>query len=716
MDTDQRAADTANEPTATSSEAQRWRALCERLASDIDAMRAELERARNERDAAEAARREINQRASEGRLSAWTAERERRLAEADLARAKAHIARTQPILRDARTLLISMQSSKFWKVRNAWFRVKQRLNLHADGPQPFWAPELDDTADVWERDAAYNAWLAANRVGPSDLRRMRDTLPLLQVRPTFSVLMPVYETPERFLRAAVESVQAQTYPDWELCIADDASKQPHVREMLEEFAKEDERIKLVFRDSNGHIAASSNSALEIATGEFVALLDHDDLLSPDALYENALVVNRRPDVDVIYSDEDKVDEEGRRREPYFKPDWSPDSLLSRNYVSHLGVYRRSVVNAIGGFRAGFEGSQDYDLILRASEKTSRIEHISRVLYHWRIHEESTASTREQKGYAYDAAIRALNEALERRREPGRIVMSERMPGVYTVRYDLRPGRVSILIPTRDHGEDVDLCLSSLFGRSNYQDIEVVLVDNGSRDRASLQIFGSWANREPTRFKIVPYDVPFNFSRINNFAAQQASGEYMLLLNNDTEVITPDWIEAMIEQAQRPSIGAVGAKLLYDDGTVQHGGVVVGLGGVAGHSHKYFPGDAPGYFGTLQTVNNVSAVTGACMMVRRAVFNQVGGFDETLAIAFNDVDFCLRVRDAGYRNVYLPHVELYHHESKSRGHENTPEKMARFLQEQQIMRDRWRTDETPDPFYNPNLTLDREDYSIGFSIP
>ncbi len=713
MDTDERATPSARDETHRDTGSDRWRALSEQLGAEIDGARAEIARALQAQRAAEARLRELHVRNTEMQISAWAAERERQEAQAELARARAHIARTQPILREARTLLASMQSSKFWKVRNAWFTLKQRAGRHAFGAQPYWVPEVDEAGDVWERDAAYERWLLEHRVRPSDVQRMRDLLPLLTQRPTFSVLMPVYETPEEYLRAAIESVQLQAYPDWELCIADDASRKPHVRKVLEECAADDPRIKLVFRKTNGHIAATSNSALALATGDFVALLDHDDLLSIDALFENALVVNRRADVDIIYSDEDKLDERGRRRDPYFKPDWSPDSLLSRNYVSHLGVYRREVVEEIGGFRLGFEGSQDYDLILRASERTDRIEHIPRVLYHWRIHDESTASSRKQKGYAYDAAVRAIEESLSRRGEPGRVESSDRLPGTYTVRYELHdPGRVSVIIPTRDHGDDVDRCLQSLFERSTYGDIEVVLLDNGTTDRESLRVFGAWAEREPERVKLVAHDVPFNFSSINNYAARHSSGKYLLFLNNDTEILTPDWIEAMVEQAQRPSIGAVGAKLLYDDGTVQHAGVVIGLGGVAGHSHKYFPSDAPGYFGTLQTVNNFSAVTAACLMVRRDVFEEVGGFDEGLAIAFNDVDFCLRLQAAGYYNIYLPHVELSHYESKSRGHENTPEKMERFLREQQFMRERWRTGEAPDPHYNRNLTLNTEDYAIG----
>ncbi|MDB5028566.1 MAG: putative glycosyltransferase [Candidatus Eremiobacteraeota bacterium] len=710
MDTDERAAPSSEEATPQGGAAARQRALTEHLAAEVERARADAARAREEADRAEATLRDLQIRYTEGQIAAWTAERERQTAEAQLARARAHIARTQPILRNAATLLASMQDSKFWKARNRWFEIKQRAGLNASGPQPRWVPDVDDAEAPW---GPYERWLTEHRVRASDVRRMRDMLPLLAHRPKFSVLMPVYDTPERFLREAIESVLAQPYPDWELCIADDASPSPHVRDVLEEYAHADDRVKLVFRETNGHIAAASNSALAIATGEFVALLDHDDLLSLDALFEIALAVNADPAVDVVYSDEDKIDESGRRRDPYFKPDWSPESLLARNYVSHLGVYRRALVESLGGFRIGFEGSQDYDLILRASERTGRIAHVPRVLYHWRSHSASTAETRDQKGYAYDAAVRALDDALARRGEPGRVETHDATPGIYTVRYEIRePARVSVIVPTRDHGEDVEICLRSLFERSTYRDIEVILLDNGSTEPESLRTFGRWLEREPERVKLVRYDAPFNFSAINNHAVTHATGTYLLFLNNDTEAIAPDWIEAMIEQAQRPAIGAVGAKLLYDDGTVQHGGVIIGLGGVAGHSHKHYPGDAPGYFYTLQTVNNYSAVTAACLMVRRAVFDEVGGFDEQLAIAFNDVDLCLRIQAAGYRNVYLPHAVLYHHESKSRGYEDTPAKMARFLAEQRLMRERWRTGEADDPHYNPNLTLVTEDYAIG----
>lgn len=637
-------------------------------------------------------------------------ERDRSALGDELARVRAYAQRTFENARMARTVLRSMQRSKFWRIRNSWFTVKHRLGLHPHGAQPFIDFPLEDLDDIAAGSPGYGYWLREHELRTSERALIAQLLPLLPRTPKISVLMPTYETPERYLRAALDSVVDQLYPHWELCIADDASPSPHVTAVLEEYAALDDRIKLVVRERNGHIAAASNSALALATGEFVALLDHDDVLTRDALFHVALLLGDHPDADMIYSDEDKVDDSGMRRDPYFKPDWSPDSFLGRMYTAHLGVYRRSLVEAIGGFRVGFEGSQDYDLVLRLTERTTKIHHIPRVLYHWRIHEESTAASGGAKEYAFEAGRRALAEALERRGEPGQV---QRLPdlGSYIVRYAIRdPARVSIIVPTRDHADDVERCLSSIFARSTYPDFEVVLLDNGSTDPPALEAFAGWPERDP-RVRVVPYDVPFNFSRINNYAVTQSTGRYLLFLNNDTEVLVDDWLEAMVEQAQRPSIGAVGAKLLYPDGTVQHAGVVLGIGGVAGHSHKYSDGAAHGYFNMLRTVNNYSAVTGACMMIRRDAFQAAGGFDERLAVAFNDVDLCLRLRAAGLYNVVLPHVVLYHHESKSRGHEDTPEKQARFVAEQAVMKERWNVGGLDDPHYSPHLSVMTEDYTI-----
>ena len=504
----------------------------------------------------------------------------------------------------------------------------------------------------------------------------------------------------------------QVYPNWELCLADDRSTKPDVKSILEEYAERDDRIKVVYRSENGHICRTSNSALELATGEYIALLDHDDLLPPHALAKVVQLLNEHPEADFIYSDEDKVDEQNVHKDPFFKPDWCPDSFLSRMYTCHLGVYRRSLVEEVGNFRVGFEGSQDYDLVLRITEQTAEIHHIPDVLYHWRIHSQSTAGKSDAKPYATNAAQKALNEALERRGEPGKVTPRANFPGVYTVRYQIKePKLVSIIIPTKDLADTLDVCLKSIFAKTTYPNYEVIVIDNGSTEAKTARCLKLWQKQQPDRFSYYAYDVPFNYSQINNYAVSKAEGEYLLFLNNDTEVITQDWLEAMVEQVQRPSIGAVGSLLLYPDDTIQHAGVVLGIGGVAGHSHKHLHVSQSGYISQAVSINNYSAVTGACMMCRREVFETVGGFEEKLAIAFNDVDLCLKIASCGYRNIYLPHVKLYHYESKSRGYEDTRAKQARFAAEVNYMRQKWRQLCDRDPCYNPNLTKSHEDYSL-----
>ena len=612
------------------------------------------------------------------------------------------------------TLAINtMQATKFWRLRNAWFLLKHRLGLSKAGPAL--AYDFVDRIEAIKMvgPTPYEKWIARTQPRESDLALMRRTIAHFPATPMFSFIVPVYETPESYLRAMIESVLSQIYPYWELCLVDDASPSPYIGAVLQEYATAEPRIKVHRRESNGHIVRASNDALAMASGEFVALLDHDDLLTPDALYEVALALLEHSDADLLYSDEDKIDDEGRRFGPFFKPDWCPDSFLTRMYTSHLGVYRRSLVSDLGGFRAGFDGSQDYDLVLRVTERTDRIVHIPRVLYHWRVHSGSVASGAQAKPYAYDAALRALNEAMERRGEGGRVEHLGDALGHYVVRYAIRSHeKVSIIIPTRDHGDDVDRCLTSIFERSTYPDFEVLVLDNGSREPATRQIFENWMRREPDRLRIIRHDVPFNFSEINNYAASHATGTHLLFLNNDTEVVAEDWIEAMVEQAQRESIGAVGAKLLYEDGRIQHAGVVLGIGGIAGHAFRFFEADAQVHYNYLQTVNNFSAVTAACMMMRRSVFEEVGGFDERFAVAYNDVDLCLRIGRAGYRIVYLPHVVLFHYESKSRGYDVSEEQVARDQRERELMQRVWGIAGLRDPCYNPNLTLEREDFSIA----
>ena len=624
-------------------------------------------------------------------------------------------------------LIVAMETSKFWRLRTWWLNFKQKNGLK--GTDILYqnyllsnnaVPIVENIISVPTQTAhptadtpQYSLWLHQKYPNANNLRRIKVTCRSLAYKPLISVIMPVYNPGAEFLRQAIESVTNQVYDNWELCIADDCSTKSYVRKILDEYAQKDQRIKVVYRPENGHICRSSNSAIEVAEGEYIALLDHDDLLAPHALARVTEFLNQHPEADFIYSDEDKVDHNNVHRDHFFKPDWCPDSFLSRMYTCHLGVYRRSLVNEIGNFRVGFEGSQDYDLVLRLTEKTDKIFHIPDILYHWRIHLESTAGGSEAKPYATNAAHKALAEALVRRGEPGEVISRPNYPGIYRIRYQIKePKKVSIIIPTKDLADVLDVCLQSIFAQTTYPNYEVVIIDNGSTEAKTQKCFARWSELQSDRFKYYPYDVPFNYSQINNYGVSKAEGDYLLFLNNDTKVITDGWLQAMVEQAQRPSIGAVGAMLLYPDDTIQHAGVVLGLGGVAGHSHKHFHITNPGYISQLVAVNNYSAVTGACLMCRREVFAEVGGFEENLAIAFNDVDLCIRMIERGYRNIHLPHVLLYHYESKSRGYEDTPSKQARFTQEVNYMRQKWHLICDRDPCYNPNLTRCREDYSLN----
>ncbi|ACK64983.1 glycosyl transferase family 2 [Rippkaea orientalis PCC 8801] len=562
-------------------------------------------------------------------------------------------------------------------------------------------------------DPNYQTWLSFNYPTSEDLNTMAEQIQKLEYQPLISIIMPVFNPKIAYLKTAINSVLNQVYQNWQLCIADDASTNPQVYEILADYAAEDTRIKVVFRQENGHIAEASNSAFEIAMGEFIALLDHDDVLTPHALYHVVSMLNDHADADMIYSDEDKIDEQGYLSDPFFKPDWCPDSFLSKMYTCHLGVYRRSLVEQIGAFRVGYEGSQDYDLVLRLTEKTDKIFHIPNVLYHWRIHAQSTSTNIDSKNYAVMTAKKALSEAIERRGEPGTVTDVPYCLGNYHIRYELKTDDlVSIIIPTKDLGDTLNQCLKSIFEQSTYPNFEIILIDNGSTEERSLEVMKQWQEKEPEKLKVFPLKIPFNYSQINNFAVQHSQGKYLLFLNNDIEVITPDWIEALVEQAQRPSIGAVGALLLFPDDTIQHAGVIGGIFYSCGHSHKRFPFRSPGYFNQLNTITNYSAVTGACLMCRRDVFEEIGGFDETLAVNYNDIDLCFKMIDKGYRNIYLPHVVLYHYESKSRGYDSLNNfKKARLFCEGKYFQTQWKVLIEHDPCYNPNLTFDQEDYSI-----
>ncbi len=552
----------------------------------------------------------------------------------------------------------------------------------------------------------YRRWIARHEPKPADLDHQRAHR--FPRAPVISVVVPVFNPPAAFLDAMVKSVLAQTYPHWELCLAD-ASTAPHVRPALEAFARQDQRVKVQFLPDNRGIAGNSNAALELATGEFVALLDHDDTLAPFALYEVAAAVNADPDADFLYSDEDKLDTAGERVEPNFKPHWSPDTLRSRNYICHLTVIRRGLVERVGGFRAGFDGAQDYDLVLRATEQARRVVHLPAVLYHWRMHAASTASNKGSKNYAFDNGKRAVAEHLARLGIDAS-VHDGPILGTYHPIYHLRKQPlVSVVIPNKDHPDVLARCLDSL-AKSSYANYEVLVVENGST-RPETHAYYADIRRQP-HVRILEWAKPFNYAAVNNFAANQAQGELLLFLNNDIEGINPDWLEELVKIAVQPGVGAVGAKLYYADDTIQHAGIVVGMGGVAGHSHLNFPRAAAGHGQRLLYTQNVAAVTGACLLMPRAAFTAVGGFDEGFVLAFNDVDLCLQVLAKGYRVVWTPGAELYHLESKTRGPEDTPEKQARFKREFDLFHAKWGTFlKSGDPYYSPHFRLDRPDFAL-----
>lgn len=544
---------------------------------------------------------------------------------------------------------------------------------------------------------------------------MSEELTRLGELPLISILMPVYNPSPSVLERAIQSARAQIYPHWELCIADDASTDPAVRALIEAQAAEDKRILFNFRDQNGHISAASNTALSLAHGDFIALLDHDDLLAESALYWVAKAINQTPDAQLIYSDEDKLDKDGLRKEPYFKSEYNPELMLAQNMISHLGVYRRELVISLGGFREGYEGAQDYDLALRVLEKVpgNQVVHIPRILYHWRAVAGSAAAGSNEKPYAVEAARRAVASHLKRQAIDAVVSASPDVPHFNRVRYALPgpPARVSIIIPTRDQAEILHHCITSILCKSTWSNYEIIVVDNGSEDAATFELLSDLRTKG---IKVLTDDSPFNFSALNNQAVEAATGDVLCLLNNDIEILTADWLEELLRFALRPDVGCVGAKLWYPNGTIQHAGVVLGIGGVAGHAYKSLDRGEAGHSGRAVLHQEVSAVTGACLMVRKETYLAVGGFEENLPVAFNDIDFCLKVRELGLRNIYTPYAECLHHESLSRGDDqSTLEKRERFHFATTFMLEKWGHCLSCDPAYNPNLTMTKVDFSLAW---
>jgi GT2 family glycosyltransferase len=549
----------------------------------------------------------------------------------------------------------------------------------------------------------YAVWRERHRLTDADLGKLGQAVQEFAYRPLVSIVTPVYETDEILLRKAIDSVRAQVYSRWELCLVNDGSRKPHVRAVLDECAAGDTRIRVSHLTHHEGIAEASARALAMTTGEFVGLLNHDDEVTPDALYEVVSLLNQHRELDLIYSDEDRIDSEGRRSEPRFKPEWSPDLLFSENYIAHFAVLRRGPLLDSGGFRPGFNGSRDYDLLLRVTERTDKIGHVPKILYHWRKNDGSAAKSESTKLYADKAAQRAVEDALERRGLAARV--EGLAPGRYRIRYALHgTPMVSIIIPTRDRWDLLRQCIESIETTTDHPRYEIIVLDNDSVERGTLEYLETVGRKH----RVLRSPGPFNFATINNLGAEHAIGDHLLFLNNDVRVAGPDWLGAMLEHSQRPEVGAVGAKLLYPDGRTQHAGLVLGVGAPAIHAFRRQASDEPGDHGLRDVVRDCSAVTGACIMVRRRLFEEIGRFDTRFRVAYGDLDLCLRLRARGHLVVYTPFAVLYHYESATRGHLHPweDEALCWKLWGDVIRRG--------DPYYNPNLTRVREDWSLDLT--
>lgn len=577
----------------------------------------------------------------------------------------------------------------------------------------------------------YENWRKKYAVTPEKLEQQRQRTFSHGIK--FSVVVPLYQTNPTYLREMIESLQAQTYTNWELCMADGspvchadgsptesldsvgldpARTRTELTPILEEYATKDSRIRFTTLAENLGISGNTNAALRMAEGDYILLVDHDDIVPPEALYEFVAAIEEDDSIDMIYSDEDKISMDGKKYfEPHCKPDFNIDLLCSANYICHLFGAKRDVIERAGEFDSEYDGAQDLDFILRCSEQAGHIHHVPKILYHWRCHMNSTAANPESKLYAFEAGRRAIEAHYKRLGIPARVENAQ-FYGMYRTRYEWKEEPlVSIIIPNKDHSEDLAKCINSIYEKSDYHNFEFIIVENNSTEQDTFDYYKK-LEAEHDNVHVVYYEGGFNYSKINNVGAGAARGEYFLLLNNDTEIINGDCIRELLGYCMREDVGIVGAKLLFPDETIQHAGVVVGFGGTAGHTFIGRSRYDTGYFGRILCAQDYSAVTAACMMTKRSVFEAVGGLTEELAVAFNDVDYCLKVRKAGKLVVYNPYAELYHYESKSRGHEDSPEKVERFNGEVEILLSRWRTlIEAGDPYYNPNLTLDGMDFSL-----
>ena len=573
--------------------------------------------------------------------------------------------------------------------------------------------------DLEPEEKKYAIWY--EKQYPGFAKRLKEKTTHFALHPKFSIIVPLYHTPLDFLDDMIQSVQKQTYENWELCLANGSPEDEELDAQVRKYMSKEPRIKYRKLEKNLGIAGNTNEALALATGSYTALLDHDDFLSPNALFEFVKAINENGDADCIYSDEDKVDQEGKLHYfPHFKSDYNPDLLHTNNYICHFFAVKTSIIKKVGGFRPNFDGAQDFDLVLRCIDESKSVVHVPKILYSWRCHKGSTSANTDSKSYAFEAGKRALQEYYDRHGIEAK-VDNTFLPGYYktTYLYTERP-LVTIVIPNKDHTEDLDRCVRSLLATKEYTNFEILIIENNSEDQATFDYYEK-LKKQDERIRVETWKMDdarhsekhgFNYAAIQNFAAKKANGEYLLLLNNDTQVIDPDFLVSMVGYARRSDVGAVGAKLLYEDDTVQHAGVIVGVEGVAFHQFLEYPEYDPGYMGRASFSQDLSAVTGACLLVKKSLYEQVGGLDESFEISLNDVDFCLKLRKAGYLNVFTPFAELYHFESISRGLDDQGEKAKRYNEESERFRNKWKAElEAGDPYFNPNFSLDKSDFSL-----
>lgn len=560
---------------------------------------------------------------------------------------------------------------------------------------------------IYKKKLSYDDWLLKyGYLSDKKIKKYKNDIKRLKYKPKISIIMPVYNPPIIYLKKAIESVINQIYDNWELCISDDLSNK-NVIKVLKEYESKYNNIKVVYRKENGHISRASNTALEISKGDYIALVDNDDIISPDALYWIVKELNKNDNIFLIYTDEDKIDKNDKRFDPYFKTDWNYDLLLSQNYISHLSVYKSSIVKEIGGFNIGMEGSQDWDLTLRFIEKINKnqIKHIPRVLYHWRAIKGSTAYNINEKDYIIESSVKAVEGHIKRKKINASVEYNKKKSSTRVIYNLIEKPSVSIIIPTKDKIELLEKCVNSILSKTSYENYNIIIVSNSIYSSNLIKLF----NNNKKISVLIDDTYPFNFSKVNNNAVKLTNSDYLIFMNDDTEIISENWLKEMLSIGTQKGVGAVGAKLLYPNGNIQHGGVIL-INGVASHAHKNKTRYENGYFNKLNTTQNYIAVTGACLLINRKIFLEVNGFEEELKIAFNDIDFCLKLYEKGYRNVWTPYSELYHHESMTRTLNDSL--TERHKKEAEYMKKKWSHYIECDPFLNPNLSNSCENFSLS----